>query len=99
MGSRLQCRPRGDSHPIPSTPSPPYRASDREDDDAFPYTNSLFVQDVILMERPQKSNKAADRLLSLNGPVTPFWGMASGLKQWRAAWPRRKTSCQNDIVW
>jgi len=51
------------------------------------------------MERPQKSNKAADRLLSLNGPVTPFWGMASGLKQWRAAWPRRKTSCQNDIVW
>ena len=85
MGSRLQCRPRGDSHPIPSTPSPPYRASDREDDDAFPYTNSLLIQHVILMEGLQKINKAADRLLSLNGPVTPFWGMASGLKRWRAA--------------
>jgi len=26
------------------------------------------------MEGPQKINKAADHPLSLNGPVTPFWG-------------------------
>ena len=62
MGSRLQCRPRGDSHPIPSTPSPPYRASDREDDDAFPYTNSLLS-----LNSPQQFPALQQALLALSG--------------------------------